>query len=173
MDDWSDARFGRASSFRLTRFRGVISAETVFGTHSILYQRHPSSTPCVHQTGFANCGSSSARSCAFSSLPAAIRSRLVVSTAEAALDAAIAGVGVVSALSFQLPAAVEAGQLEIVLDDFEPEPMSVDILYVGGGLMPRKLRAFCDFATPRLRAALSRSLSSPAANAKGSGTHPK
>jgi DNA-binding transcriptional LysR family regulator len=85
-----------------------------------------------------------------------IRSRLVVSTAEAALDAAIAGVGVVSALSFQLPAAVEAGQLEIVLDDFEPEPMSVDILYVGGRLMPRKLRAFCDFATPRLRAALSK-----------------
>lgn len=87
-----------------------------------------------------------------------IRSRLVVSTAEAALDAAIAGVGVASALSFQLPAAVEAGQLKIVLEDFEPEPMSMDILYVGGRLMPRKLRAFCDFATPRLRAALSRSV---------------
>jgi DNA-binding transcriptional LysR family regulator len=87
-----------------------------------------------------------------------IRSRLVVSTAEAALDAAIAGVGVVSALSFQLPGAVETGQLEIVLESFEPEPMSVDILYVGGRLMPRKLRAFCDFATPRLKAALSRSV---------------
>jgi DNA-binding transcriptional LysR family regulator len=87
-----------------------------------------------------------------------IRSRLVVSTAEAALDAAIAGVGVVSALSFQLPAAVGAGQLEIVLEPFEPEPMSVDILYLGGRLMPRKLRAFCDFVTPRLRAALSRSI---------------
>jgi DNA-binding transcriptional LysR family regulator len=93
-----------------------------------------------------------------SEIAVSMRSRLVVSTAEAALDAAIAGVGVVSALSFQLPAAVEAGQLEIVLDDFEPEPMSVDILYVGGRLMPRKLRAFCDFATPRLRAALSRSI---------------
>jgi DNA-binding transcriptional LysR family regulator len=87
-----------------------------------------------------------------------IRSRLVVSTAEAALDAAIAGVGIVSALSFQLPATVEAGQLEIILRDFEPEPMSVDILHVGGRLMPRKLRAFCDFAAPRLRAALSRSV---------------
>ena len=87
-----------------------------------------------------------------------IRSRLVVSTAESALDAARAGVGVVCALSFQLPAAVETGQLEIVLEDFEPEPMSVDMLYVGGRLMPRKLRAFCDFATPRLRAAVSRSM---------------
>jgi DNA-binding transcriptional LysR family regulator len=87
-----------------------------------------------------------------------IRSRLVVSTAEAALDAAIAGVGVASALSFQLPAAAAAGQLEIVLERFEPAPMSVDILYLGGRLMPRKLRAFCDFVTPRLRAALSRSI---------------
>jgi DNA-binding transcriptional LysR family regulator len=91
-----------------------------------------------------------------------IRSRLVVSTAEAALDAAIAGVGVVSAFSFQIPAAVQAGQLEIVLAGFEPEPMSVDMLYVGGRLMPRKLRAFCDFATPRLRAALSGSVKSAA-----------
>jgi DNA-binding transcriptional LysR family regulator len=87
-----------------------------------------------------------------------IRSRLVVSTAEAALDAAIAGVGIASALSFQLPAAAEPGQLEIVLERFEPEPMSVDILYLGGRLMPRKLRAFCDFAAPRLRAALSASV---------------
>ena len=82
----------------------------------------------------------------------------MVSTAEAALDAAIAGVGIVSALSFQLPAAIEAGQLEIILRDFEPEPMSVDMLYVGGRLMPRKLRAFCDFAAPRLKATLSRSI---------------
>jgi DNA-binding transcriptional LysR family regulator len=53
---------------------------------------------------------------------------------------------------------VDAGELEVILEDFEPEPMSVDILYVGGRLMPRKLRAFCDFAAPRLRAALSGSL---------------
>ena len=84
-----------------------------------------------------------------------IRSRLVVSTAEAALDAAIAGVGIASALSYQLPAAIKKGQLQIVLAKFEPEPMSVDMLYVGGRLMPRKLRAFCDFAAPRLKAALA------------------
>jgi DNA-binding transcriptional LysR family regulator len=87
-----------------------------------------------------------------------VRSRLVVSTGEAALDAAIAGVGIVGALDFQVSAAVEARRLEVILEDFEPQPMSVDILYVRGRLMPRKLRAFCDFATPRLRAALSRSL---------------
>ena len=86
-----------------------------------------------------------------------VRSRLVVSTAEAALDAAIAGVGIASALSYQLPTAIKKGQLEIVLAKFEPEPMSVDMLYVGGRLMPRKLRAFCDFAAPRLKTALAAS----------------
>jgi DNA-binding transcriptional LysR family regulator len=93
-----------------------------------------------------------------SALEVPIRSRLVVSTAEAALDAAIAGVGIVSALAFQLPAAVKKGQLQIVLEKFEPEPMSVDMLYLGGRLMPRKLRAFCDFAAPRLKAALAASI---------------
>jgi DNA-binding transcriptional LysR family regulator len=112
---------------------------------------------CVTIGGFMSPGSWTFMS-GKSEIAIPIRSRLVVSTAEAALDAAIAGVGVVSALSFQISAAVEAGQLEIVLERFEPEPMSVDMLYVGGRLMPRKLRAFCDFATPRLRAALSRSV---------------
>jgi len=93
-----------------------------------------------------------------SAIAVPIRSRLVVSTGEAALDAAIAGVGIVGALSFQISPAVAAGKLEVILEDFEPEPMSVDILYVGGRLTPRKIRAFCDFAAPRLKATLSGSL---------------
>jgi DNA-binding transcriptional LysR family regulator len=93
-----------------------------------------------------------------SAMAVPIRSRLVVSTGEAALDAAIAGVGIVGALSFQISPAVAAGKLEVILENFEPNPMSVDILYVGGRLTPTKIRAFCDFAAPRLKAALSGSL---------------
>jgi DNA-binding transcriptional LysR family regulator len=102
-----------------------------------------------------------------SAMEVPVRSRLVVSTAEAALDAAIAGVGVASALAYQIPAAIKKGLLEIVLAKFEPEPMSVDMLYVGRRLMPRKLRAFCDFAAPRLKAALAASIRAPRKN------HPK
>jgi DNA-binding transcriptional LysR family regulator len=112
---------------------------------------------CVTIGGFMSPGTWTFKS-GKSEIEVPIRSRLVVSTAEAALDAAIAGVGIVSALSYQLPPAEKAHQLEIVLPEFEPEPMSVDMLYVGGRLMPRKLRAFCDFAAPRLKAALSRSI---------------
>ncbi|MCB1359364.1 MAG: LysR family transcriptional regulator [Maritimibacter sp.] len=82
-----------------------------------------------------------------------IRSRMVVNTAEAAIDAAAAGVGVARVLSYQVAGAVADGRLERILRDDEPDPMPVNILY-GGGLVPRKVRAFVDFARPRLAAAL-------------------
>lgn len=69
---------------------------------------------CVTIGGFMSPGNWAFRS-GKSAMEVPIRSRLVVSTAEAALDAAIAGVGIVSALSFHLPAAIKASQLEIIL----------------------------------------------------------
>ncbi len=84
-----------------------------------------------------------------------IRSRLTVNTAEAAIDAASAGLGVTRVLSYQISEALAAGRLEILLDWFEPEPWPVSVLY-SGGLVPQKLRAFVDFAAPRLEAALRR-----------------
>ena len=83
-----------------------------------------------------------------------IRSRMIVNTAEAAIDAAAAGLGVARVLSYQVAEAVAAGRLEIVLETDEPEPWPVNILY-GSGLVPQKLRAFIDFAAPRLVSVLS------------------
>jgi DNA-binding transcriptional LysR family regulator len=85
----------------------------------------------------------------------AIHSRLIVNTAEAAIDAAIAGVGVTRVLSYQAAAAVRAGALTIVLRDFEVSPSPVNLVYPGQRLLPLKLRAFVDFAAPRLQARLS------------------
>jgi DNA-binding transcriptional LysR family regulator len=86
--------------------------------------------------------------------PVAIRSRLVVSTAEAAIDAAIAGVGLTRVLSYQVARPVAAGTLKIVLKDYESSPRPVSFTYRSGTLLPLKLRAFLDYATPRLREAL-------------------
>jgi DNA-binding transcriptional LysR family regulator len=86
-----------------------------------------------------------------------IRSRLVVNTAEAATDAAIAGIGITRVLSYQIAAAVRAGTLALALPEFEPPPWPVHLVYAGGRLLPLKLRAFLDFAVPRLRARLSES----------------
>lgn len=84
-----------------------------------------------------------------------VRSRLIVNTAEAAIDAAIAGIGVARVLSYQIASAARAGKVAVVLEDFEPEPWPVSLIHAGQGRLPLKLRAFLDFAAPRLRAALS------------------
>jgi DNA-binding transcriptional LysR family regulator len=84
-----------------------------------------------------------------------VRSRLIVNTAEAAIDAAIAGVGVTRVLSYQAEGALRAGTLRRVLRRFEPAPMPVSLVHAGQGRLPLKLRAFIDFAAPRLKARLA------------------
>jgi DNA-binding transcriptional LysR family regulator len=85
----------------------------------------------------------------------AIHSRLIVNTAEAAIDAAIAGLGITRVLSYQIADAVRTGTLVVVLREFESAAAPVSLVYAGGQLLPLKLRAFLDFATPRLKARLS------------------
>jgi DNA-binding transcriptional LysR family regulator len=84
-----------------------------------------------------------------------IRPRLVVNTAEAAVDAAVAGLGVTRVLSYQVADALRAGILILALQDCEPPPSPVSLIYAGQGLLPQKLRAFLDFAAPRLKARLA------------------
>jgi DNA-binding transcriptional LysR family regulator len=84
-----------------------------------------------------------------------IHSRLVVSTADAAIEAAVAGVGPTRILSYQVAERVAAGTLEVLLEDFEPESWPVHLVYNGHARLPLKLRAFLDFAGPRLRARLA------------------
>ncbi|MEZ5938988.1 MAG: LysR family transcriptional regulator [Hyphomonadaceae bacterium] len=83
-----------------------------------------------------------------------VRSRMIVNTAEAAIRAAEAGLGVTRVLFYQIADAVAAGRLAIILEAEEPEAWPVSILY-GGGLVPQKLRAFIDFSAPRLSSVLS------------------
>jgi DNA-binding transcriptional LysR family regulator len=83
-----------------------------------------------------------------------VRSRLHVNTAEAALDAAAAGVGLTQVLSYQAAPLVAAGRQVLVLRSFERDPIPVSVVHVGHGRLPLKLRAFLDFATPRIRASL-------------------
>jgi DNA-binding transcriptional LysR family regulator len=84
-----------------------------------------------------------------------LRSRLSVNTAEAAVDAALAGAGITRVLSYQMAAAAEANKLKTLLRDFEPAPWPVNLVYAEQGQLPLKLRAFIDFAAPRLRESLA------------------
>ncbi len=82
---------------------------------------------------------------------APIRSRLTVTTAEAAVEGAITGLGLTRVLSYQIMEAKRAGRLETVLEDYELPPWPINLVYAGQQLLPKKLRAFLDFAGPRLR----------------------
>jgi len=83
------------------------------------------------------------------------KARLTVNTAEAAIDAALASVGITRVLSYQIARAVKEGKLRIVLRDFELEPLPVHLIHAAQGLMPLKMRRFLDFAVPRLRRILT------------------
>jgi DNA-binding transcriptional LysR family regulator len=83
--------------------------------------------------------------------PVRVHSRLAVNTAESAIEGAIAGVGLTRVLSYQVADAVEAGKLVVVLKKFEAEPSPISLVYVQERRLTAKLRAFLDFATPRLR----------------------
>lgn len=80
--------------------------------------------------------------------------RLHINTAEAAIDAAISGLGVTCVLSYQVARAVEDGKLQIVLQDFEPPLIPVHLIHAHQGLLPLKMRRFLEFAAPRIRKSL-------------------
>ena len=88
-------------------------------------------------------------------LTVSIHSRLVVTTAEAAIDAAIAGIGITRVLSYQIADCLRAGTLESALEAFEPPAWPVHLVHGSGPFLPQKLRAFRDFSAPRFKQRLS------------------
>ena len=86
------------------------------------------------------------------------RCRLNINTAEAAVDAAVAGVGITHVLSYHVAQAVAEGKLQIVLSAFEPGPLSVSLVHAGQDLLPLKMRRFLEFSGPRLKKALAMQL---------------
>lgn len=84
-----------------------------------------------------------------------VRARLVVGSIEAACDAARAGIGLTLAFAYHVEASLRDGTLVSVLDEFQPPAAPVSFVYTAGRFLPIKLRAFLDFAAPRLKARLA------------------
>ena len=80
-----------------------------------------------------------------------VRSRLIVSNLESACDAARAGIGIAMAFSYQVADLVRSGELVPLLQEFMPPARPVSFVYSPNRFMPVKLRAFLDFALPRLK----------------------
>jgi DNA-binding transcriptional LysR family regulator len=88
---------------------------------------------------------------------APIRSRLTVSTADAAIAASVLGLGLTRVLSYQVGDALRDGRLIRVLADDEPSAVPANLIYPGQGRLPMKTRAFIDFAVVRIRERLEAS----------------
>ncbi|MDJ0926618.1 MAG: LysR substrate-binding domain-containing protein [Gammaproteobacteria bacterium] len=80
------------------------------------------------------------------------RPRLVVTTNDAAIEAARVGFGIAHLMSYQVAACVAAGELEILLPKFEPPPNPVHILHRESRHGSPKVRSFIDALAERLKA---------------------
>lgn len=80
-----------------------------------------------------------------------VSSRLAVNLGEAAVAAAVAGAGIARVLSYLIDDLVKSRTLVRLLEAYEPDPIPVSLIYAGQRQVPLKLRAFLDFAIPRLR----------------------
>jgi DNA-binding transcriptional LysR family regulator len=80
-----------------------------------------------------------------------LKSRLVVNTAEAAIDSALKDTGLTQLNYYEAKSYIAAGELELVLESYEIEPAPVIITIPQGPRAPQKVNAFVDFVITELR----------------------
>jgi DNA-binding transcriptional LysR family regulator len=81
--------------------------------------------------------------------------RLTVNTVRAARASAIRGRGLTRLYSYHIAEAVRRGELQVVLANAEHPPVPAHLLTPDGRMSVPKVRAFIDFAAPRLRSVFS------------------
>ncbi|MBX4860904.1 LysR family transcriptional regulator [Rhizobium sophorae] len=79
------------------------------------------------------------------------RNRLEVNTAANCVAAAVGGAGIARLFDYQIPDELASGALVPILRDCDGPPQPIHIVYARQGLLALKVRAFVDWALPRLR----------------------
>ena len=82
--------------------------------------------------------------------------RIIVNSVRAAVASAVAGRGLTRLYSYHVAKEVGDGRLEVVLAEAEHPALPVHLLTPQGRMSVPKVRAFVDFAAPRLRAEFAR-----------------
>lgn len=81
-----------------------------------------------------------------------LHARMVTTTNDSAVAAAVSGFGLTRLLSYQVAEQLRDGQLKTVLTEFEPPALPVHLVHREGRHASQKARAFLDLALERLRA---------------------
>ncbi|MFT0861348.1 LysR family transcriptional regulator [Ancylobacter sp. G4_0304] len=83
------------------------------------------------------------------------RPTFAVNTTNAAIQAALAGIGIIRVLSYQVADQLQAGDLRELLAEHAPAPLPVNLLHAPADPPARKVRSFLDWTIPRLRERLA------------------
>jgi DNA-binding transcriptional LysR family regulator len=81
-----------------------------------------------------------------------LQPRMTSTTNDSAIAAAAAGLGIVRPLSYQVAGHLRAGTLQVLLEQYEPPPLPIQVVHREGRHATQKVRAFLDLAIDRLRA---------------------
>jgi DNA-binding transcriptional LysR family regulator len=81
-----------------------------------------------------------------------LQARLITTSNDSAVAAAVSGFGLTRLLSYQVAEALRGGQLKTVLTEYEPDALPVHLVHREGRHASQKARAFLDLALERLRA---------------------
>ena len=77
--------------------------------------------------------------------------RLSINNVEAAISAAVAGLGVIRTLSYQVVDEIASGRLELLLTDEATQTLPLSLLFQGGRRHHPNVRAFVEAAKRRLQ----------------------
>jgi DNA-binding transcriptional LysR family regulator len=160
MDEGMDiaVRIARLADSSLTSVKVGVVRRVTLAAPTYLKKHGTPRTPrdLAEHRSFIFSGERSAPSWAFERAGKAIsfrpRATLLANNSEVGIDAAVAGAGITRALSYMVAGHLRAGRLRVLLEDFEPEPIPVHVVYREGRRAPARVRAFVDFAVSRLRA---------------------
>lgn len=76
----------------------------------------------------------------------------VCNQAAATIDACVDGLGISTFLSYQVAPLVAQKKLRVILEDYEPPPIPLSIVYPHAKLLSARVRVFSEWATESLRA---------------------
>lgn len=81
-----------------------------------------------------------------------VKPRLTVTSNDAAIEAAVEGLGITRLISYQIAPELQNGQLKIILSEYEYPALPINILHREGRNSSAKVRAFIDLVAEKLKA---------------------
>jgi DNA-binding transcriptional LysR family regulator len=84
-----------------------------------------------------------------------IKPRIRVTSNDAAIEAAVSGLGITQLISYQIAPQLASGELIIILNEFEPKPLPINVMHRESRYASAKIRSFVDLIAAQLKEKLN------------------